>query len=156
MKRKLYIIAAFLVLMLFLTACVACDRAQSQAASNPDTSGDTVVRFADATPDSGERIDIPGYENLTMQAGSKSQKVYLYNPQNNAAYFVLTLTLSNGETLWTGKKLYPGEAFTGIVLKKSLKAGNYTATLHYNCFSVNNNEPLNGAEVQLNLTVDQK
>ena len=155
MKRKLYIAAVFLVLMLLLTACVACDKAQNKAASNPDSySGDTVVRFAEATSGSGDRIDIPGYASLTLKAGSKSQRVYLYNPENNSAYFVLTLLLENGETLWTGKKLYPGEAFTSIILNKSLTAGNYVAILHYNCFSVSNNEPLNGAEVQLNLTVN--
>ena len=51
---------------------------------------------------------------------------------------------------------YPGEVFTDITLNKPLKAGDYAATLHYDCFSVSDNEPLNGAEVQLTLTVHEK
>lgn len=127
-------------LTLLLTACGA---------------GDTVERFAKAIPGSGESIDIPGYEALTFKADSREQSVYLPNPKENAAYFVMTLTLEGGETLWTGKALYPGEAYTGIRLKKPLKAGEYAAKLHYDCFSVSDNTPLNGAEVKLNLTVHE-
>ena len=75
-------------LALLLTAC---------------TSGsDTVERFADASPGSGESINIPGYEALTLKADSRPQSVYLPNPKENAAYFVMTLSLADGETLWTG------------------------------------------------------
>lgn len=154
MKQKLIILAALLVLMLMLTACGAGDKAQRSAGSSPDSkAGDTGESFAESSPGSGENIDIPGYEYLSLQAGSKSQSIYLTNPEKNAAYFVMTLTLENGDTLWTGKALYPGEVVTDIKLKKTLKAGEYKATLHYDCFSVSDNEPLNGADVQLNLKV---
>ena len=157
MKQKRNIFAAFIALMLLLTACSTGDKAEQLAESSPDSeAGDTAERFAEASSGSSENIDIPAYENLTLQAGSKSQSVYLFNPEKNAAYFVMTLTLENGEMLWTGKALYPGEAFTGIMLNKPLEAGSYTAILHYDCFSVSDNEPLNGAEVQLNLTVHEK
>ena len=136
MKRYILILA----LVLLLTACGA---------------GDTVTRFAEGSPGSGESINIPGYENIQLQAGSRSQSVYLPNPKENAAYFVMTLTSEGGETLWTGKALFPGEAFTQITLKKPLQAGEYAATLRYDCFSVSDNEPLNGAEVKLNLTVHE-
>lgn len=143
-KQKLIILAALLVLMLMLTACGAGDKAQRSAESSP---------VSESSSGSGENIDIPGYEYLSLQAGSKSQSVYLTNPEKNAAYFVMTLKLENGKTLWKGKALYPGEAFTDIKLKKALKAGKYKAILHYDCFSVSDNEPLNGADVQLNLKV---
>ena len=156
MKRNLNILALLIALMLLFTACGAGNNADHIDEADPDSvAGDTVKRFAEAIPGSGESIDIPGYENLTFQAESKHQSVYLFNPENNAAYFVMTLTLENGETLWTGKALYPGEVFTGIMLNKTLDAGNYAAILHYDCFSVSNNEPLNGAEIMLNLTVHE-
>lgn len=147
MKQKLNILVLFIAFMFLLTSC---------GTSGVTEQGDTVERFAKASPGGGENIDIPGYESITLRSGSKSQRVYLFNPEKNAAYFVMTLTLKNGETLWTGKELYPGEAFTGIVLKKPLKAGDYAAILHYDCFSVSDNEPLNGADIQLNLTVQEK
>ena len=67
--------------------------------------------------------------------------------------FVLTLTLEDGETLWTGKALSPGEAFTRITLSRALDAGEYPATLHYYCYTIEDNQPLNGAEIQLTLEV---
>ena len=141
MNRKPNILAAFLVLALALalTACGA--------------GGDKVERFAKANPGSGENIAIPGYEKLSFAAGKTAQTVNLQNPPENACTFVLTLTMEGGETLWTGKALSPGEAFTRITLSKALDAGDYPATLHYDCFSLQDNTPLNGAEVKLTIEV---
>ena len=141
MNRKPNILAAFLVLAiaLLLTACGA--------------GGDRVERFAEAAPGSGVNIAIPGYEKLSFAAGKSAQAVNLKNPPENACTFVLTLTLEGGETLWTGEELQPGEAFTRITLSKALDAGEYPATLHYDCYSIADNTPLNGAEIQLTLEV---
>lgn len=126
-------------LALLLTAC--------------GTGGDRVERFAEANPGSGANIAIPGYEKLTFTAGKTAQTVSLKNPAENACTFVLTLTLEGGETLWTGEALSPGEAFTRITLSRSLDAGEYPATLHYDCYTIEDNQPLNGAEIQLTLEV---
>uniref|UniRef100_I5AQ25 Intracellular proteinase inhibitor BsuPI domain-containing protein n=1 Tax=Eubacterium cellulosolvens (strain ATCC 43171 / JCM 9499 / 6) TaxID=633697 RepID=I5AQ25_EUBC6 len=141
MNRKPNILAAFLVLALalLLTACGA--------------GGDRVVRFAEANLGSGENIAIPGYEKLDFAAGKTAQTVNLKNPTENACAFVLTLTLEDGEALWTGKALSPGEAFTRITLTRALDAGEYPATLHYDCYTIEDNQPLNGAEIQLTLEV---
>ena len=134
------ILAAFLVLALLLTACGA--------------GGDRVERFAEAAPGSGENIAIPGYEKLSFAAGKTAQAVNLKNPAENACTFVLSLTLDeSGETLWMGEALSPGEAFTRITLTKALDAGEYAATLHYDCYTIEDNRPLNGAEIQLTLEV---
>ena len=139
MNRKLNILAAFLVLALLLTACGA--------------GGDRVERFAEANPGNGANIAIPGYEKLDFAAGKTAQTVNLKNPPENACTFVLSLTLDDGTTLWTGKALSPGEAFTRITLSKALDAGSYAATLHYDCYTIEDNRPLNGAEIQLTLEV---
>ena len=139
MKRKSNILAAFLVLALLLTACGA--------------GGDRVERFAEANPGSGENIAIPGYEKLDFAAGKTAQTVSLKNPAENACTFVLSLTLDDGTALWTGEALSPGEAFTRITLSRALDAGSYAATLHYDCYTIEDNQPLNGAEIQLTLEV---
>ena len=141
MKRKSNILAAFLVLAfaLLLTAC--------------SSGGDRVERFAEANPGSGENIAIPGYEKLDFAAGKTAQTVNLKNPAENACTFVLSLTLDDGTTIWTGEALSPGEAFTRITLTKALDAGSYAATLHYDCYTIEDNTPLNGAEIQLTLEV---
>jgi len=137
MMRKIAVY--ILALTLLLTAC--------------SSGGDTVERFAEANSGSGENIAIPGYETLSLAAGKTAQTVYLKNPPENAAAFVMTLTLDDGTALWTGEALQPGEAFTRITLQKALRAGEYGATLRYDCFSLNDNTPLNGAEIKLTLSV---
>ena len=142
MNRKPNSLAAFLVLALalLLTACGA--------------GGDRVERFAEANPGSGANIAIPGYEKLSFAAGKRAQTVNLKNPPENACTFVLTLSLDeSGEALWTGKALSPGEAFTRITLTRALDAGEYPAKLHYDCYTIEDNQPLNGAEIQLTLEV---
>lgn len=141
MNRKPNILAAFLVLafVLILTGCGA--------------SGDKVERFADANPADGENIAIPCYEKLDFVSGKTAQTVNLKNPAENACTFVLSLTLDDGTTLWTGEALKPGEAFTRITLNKALDAGEYPATLHYDCYTIEDNQPLNGAEIQLTIEV---
>ena len=140
MNRKLNILAAFLVLALLLTACGA--------------GGDKVERFAEADPGSGANIAIPGYEKLDFTAGKTAQTVRLTNPPENACTFVLSLTLDDtGETLWKGDALSPGEAFTRVTLKRALTAGEYAATLRYDCFSLQDGAPLNGAEIKVTLSV---
>ena len=141
MNRKPNILAVFLALALalLLTACGA--------------GGDRVERFAEAAPGSGENIAIPGYEKLSFEAGKTAQAVKLKNPAENACTFVLNLSLTDGETLWTGEALSPGEAYTRITLSKALDTGDYPATLHYDCYTIEDNQPLNGAEIQLTLEV---
>ena len=141
MNRKPNILAAFLALalVLMMTACGA--------------GGDKVERFAEAAPGSGANIAIPGYEKLSFAAGKTAQAVKLKNPAENPCTFVLTLTIEGGETLWTGKAISPGEAFTRITLSRVLDAGEYPATLHYDCYTIEDNQPLNGAEIQLTLEV---
>ena len=139
MNRKPNILAAFLALALLLTACGA--------------GGDRVERFAEAAPGSGGSIAIPGYEKLRFAAGKTAQAVNIKNPAENACTFVLSLTLDDGTTLWTGKALSPGEAFTRITMNRALDAGDYPATLHYDCYTIEDNQPLNGAEIQLTLEV---
>ena len=140
MKRKTKFFAIALALLLFLAACGA--------------GGDKVERFAEAAPGSGTDIAIPGYEVLSFKAGSTTQAVRLTNPPKNACTFVLTLSLEGGETLWTGKALSPGEAYTRITLLHSLDKGRYPAALHYDCYSIEGNTPLNGAEIKLELEVE--
>lgn len=141
MNRKPDILAAFLALTLalLLTACGA--------------GGDKVERFAEATPTDGGSIAIPGYETLSFQAGKTAQTVDLKNPPENVCTFVLSLTLDDGTTLWTGEVLSPGEAYTRITLERALDAGEYAATLHYDCYTIEDNQPLNGAEIQLTIEV---
>ena len=141
MDRKPNLFVGFLAFMLLLAACGT-------------GGGDRVERFEEAAPGSGANIAIPGYERLRFAAGKTAQAVSLKNPPENACTFVLSLTLEDGEALWTGEALSPGEAFTRITLSKALDKGEYSATLHYDCYSLEGNIPLNGAGIQLTIQVE--
>ena len=141
MRGKPHILAALLALALalLLSGCAG---------------GDTVERFAPAAPSDGASIAVPGYETIPLKAGEKAQAVYFTNPPENACTFVLSLTPDDaGEPLWTGEAISPGEAFTHITLKRALAAGEYAATLRYDCFSLQDGAPLNGAEIKVTLSV---
>ena len=115
-----------------------------------EETGDVVERFAEASPGSGASIAIPGYEKLLFAAGQTAQAVNLQNSPQNACAFVLTLTLDgDGEALWTGGPLQPGEAFTTVNLARALEPGEYPATLRYDCYSITDATPLNGAQIRL-------
>ena len=140
MNRKPNILAAFLVLALalLLTACGA--------------DGDRVERFAQAAPAGDGNITVPGYEELSFKAGDTSQSVNLKNPPTNACYFRFTLIV-NDETLWTSDYIEPGEAVKRLTLSHALDKGGYDATLHYDCYTLNDKTPLNGADIKLKLNV---
>jgi len=98
-------------------------------------------------------IKIPGYEALDFKAGETEQDSRFHNPQNNACYFRLTLTL-DGETLWQSDYIAPGEKVGKITLARSLGKGDYQAKLNYECFTLQDKSPLNGAEIDLAIHVN--
>ena len=144
MNRKPNILATFLSVM--LCVCMLCG-------CSAEPAGDKVERFAAAAPSDSGSIDIPGYESLSFKAGSLSQKVNLKNPQTNDCYFVLSLII-NSETLWTSDYIEPGYAVKDLTLSRALDKGEYDAVLHYDCFTLNDKTPLNGAEIQLKIKVN--
>ena len=143
MNRKPNILAAFLAVM--LCVCMFCG-------CSGEPTGDRVERFAAAAPSDSGSIDIPGYESLSFKAGSQSQTVNLKNPQTNDCYFVLSLII-NSETLWTSDYIEPGYAVKNLTLNRAPEKGEYDAVLHYDCFTLNDKSPLNGAEIQLKINV---
>lgn len=144
MKKLNSVFAAFLAVM--LCVCMFCGCSSEPA-------GDTVERFAAAAPSDSGSIDIPGYESLSFKAGSQSQTVNLKNPQTNNCYFVLSLII-NSETLWTSDYIEPGYAVKNLTLSRAPDKGEYDAVLHYDCFTLNDKTPLNGAEIQLKIKVN--
>ena len=143
-KSRTSIYAAFLAVM--LCVCMFCG-------CSTEPAGDKVERFAAAESVENGSISVPGYESLSFKAGDTAQTVNLKNPQTNDCYFVLSLII-NGETLWTSDYIEPGYAVKTLTLSRPLDKGEYEAVLHYDCFTLNDKTPLNGAEIKLNLQVN--
>lgn len=112
------------------------------------------VKEAIAPEDENPSIAIPGYEGITLKAGTRKQDVALNNPETNTCYFLISLYLEDGTLLWQSEYLAPGEVSENIVLSQKLEPGTYKALLHYDCFRMNQElSQLNGAETKLTLRV---
>ncbi|GET15460.1 tRNA (uracil-5-)-methyltransferase [Ligilactobacillus agilis] len=100
-------------------------------------------------------LAIPGYESMTMKAGTKAQKVNLYNPKENKCYFRLSIYLPDGTKVWQSQMIKPGKAIYNLNLNQTLKAGTYkNCTLRYECFALSKKlVPLNGSQINFTLNV---
>lgn len=143
MTRKPNILAAFLAAALSVSLLCGCGGGKD---STPDTTPVT------QSADSGN-IHIPGFEALDFKADTEKQSVPFHNPKNNACYFRLTLTL-DGETLWQSGDIAPDEKVGEIKLSHALDKGDYAAKLKYDCFTLQDKTPLNGAEIDLAINVN--
>ena len=124
-----------------------------QPIQTPDNS--SLIQNAEDPPKNENSISIPGYEGITLKAGSLEQTISLSNPVQNTCYFVITLYLEDGTLLWQSDYIKPGETSSPIVLNQPLEKGNYpNAVLQYSCFKMDSEKtPLNGAETKLTLRV---
>lgn len=96
-----------------------------------------------------EGIKIPGYPSITIPKDTKDITVALLNPEGNPCYFTFELVLKDsGETLYTSKLVPPGKAITNITLSKALSEGEYDATLKISTYSLADQSPMNGANVE--------
>lgn len=102
--------------------------------------------------DSG--IKIPGYPDMTIDAGTTDFPITLLNPKGNPCNFKFTLTLADtNENLCTTNLVKPGDAIKGVTLDKPLEKGEYTLLVNIATYSADNNTEMNGAQVKTKLTV---
>ena len=100
-------------------------------------------------------ISVPGYEGLTLSAGTLKQEISLSNPEQNTCIFVIRLYLEDGTLLWESEEIKPGKASAPIVLSQKLEKGTYpNAYLEYSCYTMDNERaPLNKANTKVSLRV---
>ena len=108
------------------------------------------------TPSGVEKgIQIPGYESITIPAGTTDVSVELMNPEENNVYFEISFHLpETDETIYTSKMIQPGQHLYEITLDKAMEAGEYPLTIRYGTYSADEAmTPRNGAEVNCTLIV---
>jgi hypothetical protein len=104
--------------------------------------------------ENSKSIAIPGFEAITLKSDEKQQQVNFHNPEVNDCYFKLTLVHPDGSKLWSSDLIEPGKGLYTIDLDKELASGEYPdAVLRYECFTLNDQSPLNGSEIKLKLMV---
>lgn len=94
-------------------------------------------------------IRIPGYPSIEIGADSEKVALPLLNPDGNPCYFKYRITLrDSGELLFESGLMRPGEALDEITLSRGLSAGEYKAVIEVLTFSLKDETPMNGAELE--------
>lgn len=99
-----------------------------------------------------DKISIPCFDGLVFQANQTSQKVNLYNPENNSCYMKFSIIVEN-KTIWTSEMVAPAKGFYKIELAEELEKGNYSGMVLCECFSLSDLSPMNCGSFHFNLTV---
>lgn len=100
---------------------------------------------------------IPGYQSAVMKEGDTSLKIRIGNPTDNKVGFIATLKLEDGTELYTSPLLKPGQGLEEVPLAQSLKKGEYSAMVEYQCVSLEDEKTrLNKAQSGFTLIVEQK
>jgi hypothetical protein len=99
-------------------------------------------------------IQIPGYGQIPMAAGSRDIAVNLLNPAGNPCYFNFELVLaSTHEVLYSSGAVAPGDAIRAQRLAHTLDVGEHDVLIRIKTTSLQTLEPMNGAEVKTQLVV---
>ena len=155
-KRKL--IVAGIGLAAVIAAGIIYNRMQPKEVTTYDTAfeEEQTKPESEGQKSSTEKgIQIPGYKTITVTAGSKDVDVELMNPEENEVYFEISFYLPDtDETIYTSKKIKPGQHIYHITLNRELLAGEYPLTVKYaTCSADEKMTPKNGAEVNCTLKV---
>lgn len=102
-----------------------------------------------------ESISIPGFDSMKIPQGTTLVSTNLYNPDKNTCNFEISIILSSTkEEIYKSKLVSPGQHLYQVELSRVLEKGTYDAILHYNTFSLDENTPMNGANVPFKLVVE--
>lgn len=100
-----------------------------------------------------DRITLPGYEQIRMEAGKDTAYVALWNPDRNPCYFQFEIVLDEtGETIYQSRLIPPGNAVTEVQFDRTFDMGIYPITIRINTFNLEDYEqPMNGGEIAAEL-----
>lgn len=146
MKSKRIItisISALLVIIAVVLVLHFCNRTKEQT-----------KKALDFEPYSASQdfIKIPGFTDLRFKAEEIEQTVDFYNPEENKCYFQISIYLSDETLIYQSDLIAPSETLNKISLLMPLEHGIYrNCILRVDCFSLDDNTPLNGGEFSINI-----
>lgn len=95
---------------------------------------------------------IPGYKSVEIDAASGELNIAPHNPEGNPCYFVISIT-ADGREIYRSGMIAPGQALYKVKADPIPAVGTYTATIRYECYHLTTQAPLNGAEINVELSV---
>lgn len=99
------------------------------------------------------KILVPGYSGATLKAGSTTLALRIGNPAENTCYLQATLQLTDGTILYESGLIEPGKGFDKIELTQMLEVGTYEAFVHYQGYSLDEEQQLNSCDSAFTLKV---
>ena len=126
LKRKKKVIIILLILVVIAGAFGIYQYTRPKEVTNYDVEfeADQEKPEDEDTPSGVEKgIQIPGYESITIPAGTTDVSVELMNPEDNKVYFEMSFHLpETDETIYTSKMIQPGQHLYEITLDKAMES----------------------------------
>lgn len=126
------------------------DTANNNASSGIKWDGNSITVNRDKPE---KYIAIPCFTDLIFVANQTSQKVNIYNPEENKCVMNFSIVLSDGTVIWESDNTHPGYGFHDIKLTKTLSSGTYEARLITRCFTMDKKLELNGSSFKFKINV---
>lgn len=168
--QKKHIVIGLILLLLLLVGGVAAGMAFSKRGGQETAQVDTQQEDSggakpalDIDPNAGEwngeelenkggvqtGIKIPGYPSITIAKDTENVRMALLNPEGNPCYFKFEIVLKDtDETIFESKYVPPGQTIRDVELSKPLAEGEYNATIKITTIALDQETPLNGANVE--------
>ena len=144
------ILLSITILSLIVVCLNKCSNDKPAVSSGIKWDGNNIT----ASRDSDKKyIAIPCFTDLSFRANQTTQKVNIYNPEENECIMDFSMVLSDGTVVWETDNTYPGYGFHDIVLTKPLPSGIYEAQLITRCFTMDKKSELNGSSFKFKIKV---
>lgn len=126
------------------------DTANNNASSGIKWDGNSITVNRDKPE---KYIAIPCFTDVNFISNQTSQKVNIYNPEENECVMSFAIVLSDGTVIWESDNTCPGYGFHDIELAQQLLPGLYEARLITRCFTLDKKSELNGSSFKFKINV---
>ena len=136
-KYRVLVVILLLVIVALLGIILWQYFAQSSAGTLTEDPNAVNIREPDAQKGGTGNIAVPGFEKMTIRTGTTSQDIWIYNPEKNNCYFVVSIILPDGKTVYKSGFIAPGKAIYKAEFTQQIRAGIYENTvLQYDFYTL--------------------
>jgi len=116
---------------------------------------ENAVPYKGETKDAAPLVALPGYESVTVPAGSQQIEMMLLNPEGNPCYFTFEIALKDTEeTIYVSGLVGSGMCIENPALSRTLDKGEYKAVLMIRAYELYSYSAMNGASVDFTLIAE--
>lgn len=154
-KYRVLVVILLLVIAALLGIILWQYFAQSSAGTLTEDPNAVNTREPDAQKGGTGNIAVPGFEKMTIRAGTTSQDIWIYNPEKNNCYFVVSIILPDGKTVYKSGFIAPGKAIYKAEFTQQIRAGIYENTVLQYDFYTLDGTAAGGTKAYFTLEVEQ-